>query len=168
MSFARDNSGCKERKQRITKWKSLAHTGTRTHDPWFSGIVHENYATGKFEFMCLLMRLLSLLPAGHLLPFYWLAMRANKKIWIHIKHCLSSAKAMPIQKTLNLICGGVAASDAHNLCYLCCLASLADFIFFFKNFCSEISWTTLQDVNNLQIRKKRLFYLDVYTILNRI
>ena len=26
-------SGCKERKPRISKWKILAHTGTRTHDP---------------------------------------------------------------------------------------------------------------------------------------
>ena len=30
------NSGCKELKPRITKWKILAHTGTRAHDPWFS------------------------------------------------------------------------------------------------------------------------------------
>ena len=40
ISFARTNLGCKERKPKITKWKILAHTGTRTHDPWFSSLVH--------------------------------------------------------------------------------------------------------------------------------
>ena len=39
ISFAWANSECKERKPRITKWKILAHTGTRTHDPWFSSPV---------------------------------------------------------------------------------------------------------------------------------
>ena len=39
ISFAWANSGCKERKPRITKWKILAHVGTRTHDPWFSSLV---------------------------------------------------------------------------------------------------------------------------------
>ena len=37
--FAWVNSGCKERTPRITKWKILALTGTRTHDPWFSSLV---------------------------------------------------------------------------------------------------------------------------------
>ena len=31
ISFAWANSGCKERKPIITKWKILAHSGTRTH-----------------------------------------------------------------------------------------------------------------------------------------
>ena len=39
ISFAWAYSGCKEGKPRITKWKILAHTGTRTHDPWFSSLV---------------------------------------------------------------------------------------------------------------------------------
>ena len=39
ISFARANPDCKERKLRITKWKILAHIGTRTQDPWFSSLV---------------------------------------------------------------------------------------------------------------------------------
>ena len=39
ISFAWANSGWKEGKPRITKWKILAYTGTRTHDPWFSSLV---------------------------------------------------------------------------------------------------------------------------------
>ena len=39
ISFAWANSGCKEQKPRFTKWKILAHSGTRTHDPWFSSLV---------------------------------------------------------------------------------------------------------------------------------
>ena len=39
ISFAQAKSSCKERKPRITKWKMLAHTGNRTHDPWFSSLV---------------------------------------------------------------------------------------------------------------------------------
>ena len=31
--------GLQGAKPRITKWKILAHTGTRTHDPWFSSLV---------------------------------------------------------------------------------------------------------------------------------
>ena len=37
--FAWVNSDCKKRKRRITKWKSLAHSGTRTPDPGITSLV---------------------------------------------------------------------------------------------------------------------------------
>ena len=36
ISFALAYSSLKERKQRITKWKILAHNWHRTHDPWIT------------------------------------------------------------------------------------------------------------------------------------
>ena len=44
---------------------------------------------------------------------------------MHIKHCLCSAKATPIQETQKLHCVDAAESDAENLCRGC-LASLVD------------------------------------------
>ena len=44
---------------------------------------------------------------------------------MHIKHCLSSAKAIPIQEAQKLHCADTAASDAENLCRRC-LASPVD------------------------------------------
>ena len=44
---------------------------------------------------------------------------------MHIKHCLSSAKAIPIQKVQTLLSVDAAAFDAENLC-MWCLASLVD------------------------------------------
>ena len=39
ISFAWANSSWKERKQRITKWKIIAHSRTRTHNPWITSLV---------------------------------------------------------------------------------------------------------------------------------
>ena len=50
---------------------------------------------------------------------------AEPKIWMHIKHCLRSAKAIPIQEAQKLHCVDAAASDAENLCRWC-LASPVD------------------------------------------
>ena len=50
---------------------------------------------------------------------------SEPKIWVHIEHCLSSAKAIPIQETQKLHCVDAAASDAENLCRWC-LASPVD------------------------------------------
>ena len=41
---------------------------------------------------------------------------------MHIKHCLTSAKAIPIHEVQKLLCVDAAASDAENLC-MWCLAS---------------------------------------------
>ena len=65
---------------------------------------------------------------------------SKPKIWIHINHCLSSAKAIPIQEVQNLLCVDAVASDAEKLC-MECLASLIDI---FEKFCSKIFGTTLQ------------------------
>ena len=50
---------------------------------------------------------------------------------MHINHCWSSAKAIPIQEEQKLLCVDAAASDAENLC-MWCLASLVKF--FLRNF----------------------------------
>ena len=70
---------------------------------------------------------------------------------MHIKHGLSSAKAIPIQEAQELHYVDAAASDAENLCRWC-LASPVDI---FKNFYSEFFKTTLQDVYNMP----HMFYL---------
>ena len=41
---------------------------------------------------------------------------SKPKFWMHIKHCLSSAIAKPIQEAQKLHCVDAAASDAENLC----------------------------------------------------
>ena len=64
---------------------------------------------------------------------------------MHIKHCLRSAKTIPIQEAQKLHYVVVAASDAETRCRLC-LASPEDI---FENFCSELFKTTLQDVYNM-------------------
>ena len=45
--------------------------------------------------------------------------KSKPKVWMHIKHCLSNAKAIPIQKAQKLPCVDAAASDAENLCKWC-------------------------------------------------
>ena len=51
--------------------------------------------------------------------------KTEPKIWMHIKHCLSSANAIPIQEAQKSHCVDAAASDAENLCKWC-LASPVD------------------------------------------
>ena len=53
--------------------------------------------------------------------------KSEPKIWMHIKHCLNSAKAIAIQETQNMQCVYAAASDAENLCKWC-LTSLVDIV----------------------------------------
>ena len=50
---------------------------------------------------------------------------SKPKIWMHIKHCITSAKAIPIHEIQKLLCVDAAASDAENLCRWC-LASLVN------------------------------------------
>ena len=42
--------------------------------------------------------------------------KREPKTGMHVKHFLSSAKAIPIQKAIKLHCADAAASDAENLC----------------------------------------------------
>ena len=51
--------------------------------------------------------------------------KSDSKIWMHIKPCLSSVKAIPIQEAQKLHCVDEAASDAENLCRWC-IASPVD------------------------------------------
>ena len=50
---------------------------------------------------------------------------SEPKFWMHINHCLSSVKAIPIQEVQKLLCVDAAASDAEYL-YMWCLAILVD------------------------------------------
>ena len=76
--------------------------------------------------------------------------KSDPKIWMHIKHCFSMAKAIPIQEAQKLHCVDAAASDAQNICKWC-LASTVDI---FWEFCSELFKTTVQDWYNM----RRAFY----------
>ena len=60
-----------------------------------------------------------------LVAFVLKSEKSEPKIWMHIKHCLSSAKAIPIQEVKKLHFIDAAASDAENLCRWC-LASPVD------------------------------------------
>ena len=42
----------------------------------------------RFKFMYLMMQVLMLLPAQHLLPFYWPPEESKPKIWMHMKRRL--------------------------------------------------------------------------------
>ena len=53
---------------------------------------------------------------------------SEPKIWMHIKHCLSKAKAIPIQEAQQLHCVDAAASDAQNLCRWCLGSTVATLI----------------------------------------
>ena len=65
---------------------------------------------------------------------------------MHIKHCLSSAKAIPIQEAQELRCVDAVASDAKKSLYVD--AWLAPWMYF-ENFYSEFFKMTLQDVYNM-------------------
>ena len=63
------------------------------------------------------------------LAAFILTLEKNKpRIWMQIKHCLCSAKAIPIQEPQKLHCVDAAASDAENRCRWG-LASSMDIIF---------------------------------------
>ena len=79
---------------------------------------HENYAQCKFYVY------VSTDSCWTLAALYTLE-KSEPKIWMHIKYCLSSAKAIPIQEAQELHCVDEDASDAENLCRWC-LASHLD------------------------------------------
>ena len=66
---------------------------------------------------------------------------SKSKIWMHIKHCLVSAKSIPIREVQKLLWPDETASDAENL-GMWCLPSLVNI---FWEFFSKIFGTTLQD-----------------------
>ena len=95
---------------------------------------HENYAQCKFYIN---VSTAATADAASCSTFESLILTLEKsqpKIWMHIKHCLKSAKAIAIQEAQNIHCVDAAASDAENLSKWC-LASLMDIVweFLFQN-----------------------------------
>ena len=86
---------------------------------------------------------------------------SKPKIWMHINHCSSRAKAIPIQEVQKLLCVDAAASDAENL-YMWCLDSLVDI---FREILFQKLWInsarlkqfTKQRFNNKQAVEKSLY-----------
>ena len=115
----------------------------------------------SFKFMYLLMLLLMLLPLQHFAAFILAPKQGKPKIWMHINHCLSSVKGIPIQEVQILLCVDAAASDAENL-RMWCLASLVDF--FWRNFVPKsleqlckTNQFTKQRLNNKHSVEKEFF-----------
>ena len=80
---------------------------------------------------------------------------------MHINHCLSTAKAIPIQEVQKLLCVDAAAYDAEYLC-MWCLAILVDIFweFLFKNLwnnSARLKQFTKQGFNNQQTIEKNLY-----------
>ena len=86
---------------------------------------HENYAQCKFYVYVSTDVTADAASCLTLATFILTLEKSEPKIWMHIKHCLSSAKAIPIQEAQILHCVDAAASDAENLCRWC-LASPVD------------------------------------------
>ena len=88
--------------------------------------------------------------------------KSEPKIWMHIKHCLNSTKAIANQETQNMHCVDAAASDAENLCKWC-LTSLVDIVweFLFQNILNDyarrLQYATHVLVSPLTVQKNSLF-----------
>ena len=103
-------------------------------------MAHRNYAKCEFKVYVSTGATADAVSCSTLSAFISTPEERKPNIWIHIKHCLTSAKIIPMQEVQNLPCVDAAASDAENLCMLC-LASLVDM--FWE--CSKSFGTTLQD-----------------------
>ena len=86
---------------------------------------HEKYAQCKFYVYVSTDVTADAASCLTLAAFILTLEKSEPKIWMPIKHCLSSAKAIPIQEAQELHCVDAAASDAENLCRWC-LASPVD------------------------------------------
>ena len=86
---------------------------------------HENYAQCKFYFYVSTDVTADAASCWTLAASILTVEKSEPKIYMHIKHCLSSAKAIPIQEAQKLHGIDAAASDAENLCRWC-LASPVD------------------------------------------
>ena len=86
---------------------------------------HENYAQCKFYVYVSTDVTADAASCWTLAAFILTLEKSEPKIWMHIKHCLSGAKAIPIQEAQKMHCVDAAASDAENLCRWC-LASPVD------------------------------------------
>ena len=132
---------------------------------------HENYAQYKFYVYVSTDVTADAASYWALAAFLLILEKSEPKIWMHIKHCLSSAKAMLIQEEQKLHCVDAAASDAENL-RRWCLASLG---IYFENFCYEFFKMTLQDEYNMphtfslviQLQKKHFVFMSSKSVAKR-
>ena len=86
---------------------------------------HKNYAQCKFYVYVSTDVTADAASWWTLAAFILTLDKSEPKIWMHIKHCLSSVKAISIQEAQQLHCVDAAASDAENL-YRWCLSSSVD------------------------------------------
>ena len=77
---------------------------------------HGNYAQCKFYVYVSTDVTADAASCWKLAAFILTFEKSEPKIGMHIKHCLSSVKAIPIQKAQKLHCTDAAASDAENFC----------------------------------------------------
>ena len=89
---------------------------------------HDNYAQREFYVYVSTDVTADAAACWTLVAFIFTLEKSEPKVWMHIKHCWSSAKAIPIQEAQKLHCVDVAASDTENLCRWC-LASPMDIFF---------------------------------------
>ena len=76
---------------------------------------HENYAICKYQFQVCVSTDAAF--CSTLAALIWpINLESKQEIWIHIKHCFSSAAVIWIQQLQLLLCIDAAASDASNLC----------------------------------------------------
>ena len=110
-------------------------------------IGHENYPQCKFYVYVSTDATADAVSCSIFASFILALEKTEPNIWMHIKHCLNSAKTIAIQETqtcivlmqLHLMLK-IFGSDTSGW-----LASLI----LFENFCSKIFWTTMQDVYNI-------------------
>ena len=91
---------------------------------------HENYAQCNFYVYVSTYATADAASCSTFESFILTLEKSEPKIWMHIKHCLNSGKAITIQETQNMHSVDAAASDAENLCKWC-LASLVDIVWEF-------------------------------------
>ena len=77
---------------------------------------NDNYAQFKFYVYVFTYVTADAASCWTLAAFILTYEKSESKIFMHIKYCLSSARAIPIQETQKLLCVAAAASDAENLC----------------------------------------------------
>ena len=85
-------------------------------------MAHKNYATCEVYVYISTDATAYAASCSTLAAFIATPEESKPKIWMHIKQCLTSAKAIPIHEVQKLLCVDAAASDAENLC-MWCLAS---------------------------------------------
>ena len=123
---------------------------------------HENYAQCKFRLELSTDVTADAVSCWTLAVFILTLEKSEPKIWMHIKHCLSSAKAIPIQEAQELHCVDTAASDAENLCRWCLASPVDIFLRIFipnslKRLCKTCTICHTRFIYSFN-RRKRILY----------